>query len=60
MKALQPYLKQEQLKIALELDAGVGEGIGAIQSLMQGINAITEQRKMIGNNGEIVDVELID
>ncbi len=60
MKALQPYLKQEQVKLALELDASVGEGIGAIQSLMQGINAITEQRKMIGNNGEIVDVELID
>ena len=47
MKALQPYIKQEQLKIELDLAENASDAVGMISTLMSGIDKITDQKKMI-------------
>lgn len=60
MKALQPYIKQEQLKIDLQMDKETSDGLTTIATVMQGINNLSLNNKMIGKSGEIVEVELLD
>lgn len=60
MKALQPYIKQEQLKIDLQLDKETSDGIATIANVMEGIKQLSNTNKMIGKSGEIVEVELLE
>jgi len=60
MKALQPYIKQEQLKIDVQMDKETSDGLTTIANVMQGINSLSLNNKMVGKSGEIVDVELMD
>lgn len=60
MKALQPYIKQEQLKIDLNMDKETSDGLTTIANVMQGINSLSLNNKMVGKSGDIIEVELMD
>jgi hypothetical protein len=61
MKALQPYIKQEQkaqqLQLSLDDASSVGNLIGG---LVEGIKQLSSQGKMIDKTGEIIDVKVLE
>ncbi len=57
-KALQPYIKQERMKLEVELK---DETAGSIIDKLVGVaKTLSEQGKMVNHLGEIQDAELLD
>lgn len=60
MKALQPYIKQAKLEVEMdvEIKASVGESITS--KISSQLKFLSEQGKMINEDGDIIDVEPIE
>ena len=59
-KALQPYIKEQKLGIDLNAQLDINEGEDTMTKFVTAITQIVGAGKMISNQGEIVEVELIE
>lgn len=60
MKALQPYLKEEKLRLEVDITHEVKESTSVVTKLNDKILQLASIGKMLNEAGDIIDVELIE
>ena len=60
MKALQPYIKAERVQLEVDVDITDTTGASIVSQLTDKIALLANNGKMVGNNGEVIDVKPIE
>ena len=59
-KALQPYIKEVKVGINIEAELSLNEGNDIMTQFIGAIDKLVGEKKMIDNNKNIIDVEMIE
>lgn len=59
-KALQPYIKAAKLELEMEMDIKVSAGESIVSKMDTQLAQLVDMGKMVNENGDIVDVEVIE